>query len=74
MSEYEGCGVVCGVQLIMYPRASNRGIMASDLLRSVCLLAGLKDLGIKIQASLLPHIPSLPSALKLLRALLVVCN
>jgi len=38
-------------KLIMYPRASNRGIMASDLLRSVCLLAGLKDLGIKIQGS-----------------------
>lgn len=36
-------------QLIMYPRASARGIKASNLMNALCKLAGIKDIGIKIQ-------------------------
>lgn len=38
-------------KLIMYPRASARGIKASNLMNSLCRLAGVKDVGIKIQGS-----------------------
>ena len=37
------------MQLIMYPRASARGITANPLMSSICQLAGIKDVGIKIQ-------------------------
>ncbi len=36
-------------QLIMYPLSSARGIRASNLMTSLCQLAGIRDIGIKIQ-------------------------
>lgn len=37
------------LQLIMYPLSSARGIRASNLMTSLCQLAGIRDIGIKIQ-------------------------
>ena len=37
------------LQLIMYPKASGRGIKASNLMKALCQLAGIQDVGIKIQ-------------------------
>ena len=33
----------------MYPKASGRGIKASNLMKALCQLAGIQDVGIKIQ-------------------------
>lgn len=38
-------------KLIMYPLSSCRGLRCSDLMASICQLAGIKDIGIKIQGS-----------------------
>lgn len=39
------------LQLIMYPKASGRGIKASNLMKALCQLAGIQDVGIKIQVA-----------------------
>ena len=41
------------LQLIMYPKASGRGIKASNLMKALCQLAGIQDVGIKIQVPLI---------------------
>ena len=40
---------ILSLQLIMYPKASGRGIKASNLMKALCQLAGIQDVGIKIQ-------------------------
>jgi Ribosomal protein S5, C-terminal domain len=40
----------------MYPKASGRGIKASSLMKALCQLAGIQDVGIKIQVLHFPGV------------------
>ena len=39
------------VKVIAYPRSSGTGMVASHLMRSICALAGLRDVGVKVRSS-----------------------
>lgn len=39
----------------MYPKASGRGIKASNLMKALCQLAGIQDVGIKIQVPVIEY-------------------
>ena len=38
------------VKVIAYPRSSGTGMVASHLMRSICVLAGLRDVGVKVRS------------------------
>lgn len=43
------------VKVVMYPKASGRGIVASTLVTDICKLAGIHDIGVKIHGSRNPR-------------------
>ena len=43
------------VKVVMYPKASGRGIVASTLVADICKLAGIHDIGVKIHGSRNPR-------------------
>jgi small subunit ribosomal protein S5 len=43
------------VKVVMYPKSSGRGIVASSLVSDICKLAGIHDIGVKIHGSRNPR-------------------
>ena len=43
------------VKIVMYPKSSGRGIVASTLVSDICKLAGIHDIGVKIHGSRNPR-------------------
>ena len=43
------------VKIIMYPKGAGRGIVASALVRDICKMAGIYDIGVKIHGSRNPR-------------------
>ena len=43
------------VKVVMYPKSSGRGIVASTLVSDICKLAGIHDIGVKIHGSRNPR-------------------
>jgi len=43
------------VKVVMYPKSSGRGIVASNLVSDICKLAGIHDIGVKIHGSRNPR-------------------
>lgn len=43
------------VKVVMYPKSSGRGIVASTLISEICKLAGIHDIGVKVHGSRNPR-------------------
>lgn len=39
------------VKMVLYPKCSGKGIVANDMIASICKLAGIHDIGVKIHGS-----------------------